>query len=742
MRRERRRTLLACALLLVFAAGVRCYRAPLVFSPEGVLAIDGDSYYHFRRIAWTAHNFPALLRFDPYVNFPRGGEPIWSPPFDFLLGALVRATVGSADPAAMERMLAFVPAAIGALHAALLFLLGRRFLPPAAAFAAGLLLAVLPAHFVYSQVGFVDHHVAVSLAGSLLLFAAMAFAARPGRREAGVLALAMAGALLLWPGCLIHVAVAQALLLTYALGVAERSRAASVARRLAGAHALAALAVAPLCVGHTWIRWGSVSPLVLSNFQPLWLGAGAACFGILGEGWRRLGWPRTLLGRLGAAAAVGIAVAAALSAALPELGTSGAADAWAWLARKEEFQSVVSESQPLLWKDGGLDLAIGAKLFSGSFFLAPLALAAVLWHAHRRRRPDLAVLAGWSAAFLAFALGQARFVVDLAPALALLLAAAVHAALVEWTPPEWRRLLALAAAAAGLLLCAPLVGWYLDRSPAAARGQVRRMALSVATGHWLGAHSPPTSGFDEPGPPPEYGVLGPWGAGHVIRYAARRPVVQDNFGDDVGQEGFAAAEAYFSAESEFAGLALLESLRVRYVLVGPTGSGHGHGYARDSLFARLRRRDGGPVEGGGASQLQASSLTRHRLVYESEPIQPGSGPPQWKLFEVVAGARVAGRAEPGAPVEATLPLETGRGRRFGFVVRRQADAEGRYELTVPYASGARDEVISAPRYRLKSGALVAELAVTEDQVQRGDTVPGPDLRARPGGGEGGENGHD
>ena len=32
---------------------------------------------------------------------------------------------------------------------------------------------------------------------------------------------------------------------------------------------------------------------------------------------------------------------------------------------------------------------------------------------------------------------------------------------------------------------------------------------------------------------------------HVLKYVSRRPVVQDNFGDDAGLEGFEAAHRYF-----------------------------------------------------------------------------------------------------------------------------------------------------------------------------------------------------
>ena len=725
----------AGALLFAFALWVRGLRRALVLAPGGVLPIDGDSFYHFRRIAFTVHNFPAFLGSDAYVNFPHGGEPIWSPSFDFVLAALVRAVLGDGDPAAMERFLCFVPAVLGALHAALLFLLGRRFVSAPAAFAAGLLLCVLPVHFVYSQVGFVDHHVVVSLVGTLLMLAAMAFAAQPGRAQAAWLGLVFAAALAVWPGALIHVGVAQAALLGFALSRTERGPALAVARRLAAAHALAAAALLPLCLGQTWVRWGAVSPLVLSNFQPLWLGAGALCFALLGEAWQRIGFPRTLPRRAAGAAALGAAVLALVLAALPELARAGAADAWAWLARSEEFQATVSESQPLLSKGGAFDLWIGVELLSGGFLLAPFAALGLLGLAVRRGRADLGVLAFWSMAFLALALAQMRFGIDCAPALALLLAGAADAALAALAP-RWRPSLAAAAAALAIVLCLPVLDWYRSR-PSSGGSRVRKMELSVAAGRWLRAHSPETSGWLAPGPPPEYGVLGPWGWGHTLRYAAQRPMVQDNFGDDVGTEGWDAAEAYFRAESEFAGLAVLERLRVRYVVVGPTGSGHGKGYPPASLFSRLRRQDGGPAPASsGESLLGASSLSRHRLVYESEPLGGAGAPPYVKLFEVVPGARLVGSAEPGAVVEARLGLRTGR-RELRFVARAAADAGGRYSLVLPYASGAGGEVESAAHYELRSGGKVAEASVTEEQVQRGERVEAPALRAKAGaGGEG------
>ena len=92
-------------------------------------------------------------------------------------------------------------------------------------------------------------------------------------------------------------------------------------------------------------------------------------------------------------------------------------------------------------------------------------------------------------------------------------------------------------------------------------------------------------------------------------------------------------------------------------------------------------------------------------------------------------------------VEASLGLRTRQGRSFRFVARAATDADGRYLLVLPYASGTRGEVESAAHYEVhevhdvQSGGRMAEVSVTEEQVQRGERVTGPALRAQPGAGE-------
>ena len=223
-------------------------------------------------------------------------------------------------------------------------------------------------------------------------------------------------------------------------------------------------------------------------------------------------------------------------------------------------------------------------------------------------------------------------------------------------------------------------------------------------------------------------MLAPWYLGHVIEYAGRRPTVVDNFGDDLGEESFAFAERYYLASEPEVGFEL-DRRRIRYVVAQRfpnflTGTPQPR-----SLFRAMYVRDGALRRGDDGAPL-LPALERHRLVFESlgRDFRDPSAPPVYKLFEVVAGADVSGRAPPGTPVSAALHVTTNRGRRFLYDTQVVADAEGRYRVRLPYAtSGSPPAPKTAPFYRLSCGDEAKGLMVGEQDVQAGGAVAGPDL---------------
>ena len=739
--------------LVLLALLVRALPFPTVFAASGVYPTGPDAYYHLRRIAYTVVGFPRFLAFDPYLAFPDGGRPIWPPLFDFTLAALARFWLGPQSGAPLERPLMWVSPCFGAATVLALFLLARRVWGFRTAWLAALLLALLPAHFMYSQLGNLDHHSAVALAVTLVFAAGLTRLRTAGDTSGGLIAGALplgaslGFALLLWPGCLLAVATVDLALLACIATRARREDAVALARRCALAHAFALLTVSPFAWDNPWERWGSMSPVVLSRFQPVLLASGAACFGLLGESFARVGFPDSIARRWLAALAVGGAALALVGATEPGL-VSGAGDAWGWLARREVFQASVIESQPLIYGAEGFGTEGAVGLFSRLFVALPVLLLALALGA--RRRADAAprlFLAAWTTVWLVAAVVQRRFVNELSVPFALLVAVcAADAGRAARRVLTGRAPLAAAALAslvlAGWLLApiAPFYSLYLANAHRALQGEPARLSgwepeqrALTRLARWLAEHSPPTAGYWDASQRPEYGVLAAWGDGHLLRYVAERPLVQDNFGDDVGERSFALAEAYFAEASEAAAVRIAEQLRARYVVVRGTGSGHSQGYSARSLFARLHKLRGAEGSFGGAAgapELHVPALAQHRLIFDAEAAwgPPGGRHPSYKIFEIVPGARITGGARPGAEVRGELRIAMGRSGRLLFSSQTHAGADGRYQLVVPYPNDVPGREIRPGRaYQIRSDGREVSVAVSDTQVREGARVEAPPL---------------
>lgn len=749
--------LLHLAGLFLAALAMRLLTWPVVFSARGVLP-GGlmDEYYHLRRIWYSVVHFPEILSFDPYVNFPEGGHVVWPPGFDWLVAVLAWLLVGAEDQTAVETVAVWVPPVLGAFTVVIVALVAQASFGGAAGAIAGILLAFLPVNWVFSALGSVDHHVAVALGGAVLLGTAMVWLRERGPRAASGLSLALGLALslplLVWPGYLIHVGVAQAGLVAATLGAADRKLAVDRAWSLAGAHAAATAVVLPFCLGPALPQYGAWSPLVLSWFQPAWLGAGAVALAVAALLWCQPASGATRARRVAVAAGlglVGIGMALLLVSDLRDavLYASG------WFTRSHEVRGVV-ELKPL-------ELGTAANRYSLGFFFFPLAWVVVAVSALRTRAWDRGFLLLWAATFLALALHQRRFNNSFAVPYVLVWGGALVWGLSALRPHlagrAARSILAAALGGALLLgLLSPVAGFYetfVQRSVKALRYPDQVIAalspwhrVHLGAADWLARSTPPTRGYLDVDLQPEYGVISPWSAGHMIRYVSERPLVQDNFGVYGGVEGFTRAAAYYGATDEAEAVALLERLRVRYV-VASFGAGRHDASGPGSLSQRLSRLFGtaGTIEDLDTGRsVEVPALVHHRLVYHARSV-PGESlvglPPRWAaaVFERVAGARVEGRAPPGAQVEARLLVTTQAGRQalpraqepLIYRVLTRADPDGRYALTLPYPTDGpfSDSVRTGSSYRLSAAGASARLEVPEAAVQTGARVEAPPLLA-------------
>jgi len=747
---------LGLLLVLGLAWGLRVADAPTIFTDAGIRAAGPDAYYHLRRAADSLERFPAILEHDRYLNHPHGGDVIWPPGLDWTTAAAARVLLGPAPSReAFERFALSLPVGLGLLAVAWAALFAARRFGVAAGLVAGALLAVLPGHVLYTRLGMLDHHALevpftlafLSSAGALWRAAKRSAGAtrlRDGGAVAGFAAVA-ASAFLVWPGLLLQLALVDAVL----AGAVFLGEPAPWRRRLAAlaaaGHGLAAVALLPWW-GREWEYWGDFAPVVLGSFQP-WLLACAAA--VLGVGAGRGG--AAAPARLGAGAAAGLALLAASALAFPDL-LAAPGRAWAWLGRGDAFQAQVSESVPLL--AGGIRDA--ARLLSLLAFATPLALAGFV--RDRLRRPGPPADEGWLLVAMALGLGaaalaQRRFANAFSVTEALLLGWWLGAALPAWLHARGvaRAGRALAgAAAAGIVgvALAPVTaihGPAFERRAQHARGRPMRLAADVwrrhelhALAEWIRASTPPTSGFHDPSVAPEYGVMAHWTDGHVLEYVARRPTIVTNFGDDLGEENWAAAARYFVAEEPEAS-AVLDALGARYAILEWRPQPPFDAFEPGSMVARGFFADGSAADaslrGRGAERVEVlgrwPAFERHRLVQESAPKPWAPDQPFFKVYEHVAGARVEGRAPPGAEVAFAVDLATSRGRRFTWRSLARADAAGRYRARLPYATlGAPPAVAVAPSYRVSlDGRERARLPVAEVAVQEGLAVAGPDLSA-------------
>jgi Archaeal glycosylation protein B long peripheral domain len=157
------------------------------------------------------------------------------------------------------------------------------------------------------------------------------------------------------------------------------------------------------------------------------------------------------------------------------------------------------------------------------------------------------------------------------------------------------------------------------------------------------------------------------------------------------------------------------------------------------LFARLHRLRGAEASfpaAGGAPPERIPALAHHRLLFDAE-IRWGASHgmrPQYKVFEIVPGARIAGRAAPGAPVRVELPIALGRRGGMIFSGEAEAGSDGRYQIVVPYANdgGGHREIRPADAYRVRSGGREVRVSVSDTQVREGAQVEAAPLAAQAG----------
>lgn len=751
--------------LFLVALSIRAIGVPTVFSTIGVqLPYAGDAYYHLRRIWYSVARFPEVLSFDRYVSFPDGSQIIWPAAFDWTIAAVIRLFVDPTDQQAVESLAVWVPALLGAATTGVLALFANRFYGSGAGWLAGLLYCVLPMSFIFSQLGMVDHHVAVALLTTLMLWLVCENFDRDERAESWAAALvapsarlgvavgfAMAATISMWPGALIHVGLLQLAIGLRWLLAEDRAVARARALSFAMTQMIAAACLAPFTFGVLWSEYGSWSPLVLSSFQPVYLASAASMIlaaQLLHEGdFFGASRGRRTASALGLAM-TGVILPLIIFAPLRE----AIVFAGGWFTHGEVSLGLIFEMQPILATAGHFDPSFAIDRFGAAFIVLPLAWLYLARRAIETRSWPHGLILFWSLAFMALTLRQWRF----GNTFAVIYVVLLGAVLAEWLQQLRRRIgerpLRPVLEISIILI---LVAWSGIAFSGFYRPILRKSVNAIASeeqkklgplhparriydeaGRWIAEQTPKTTGYLDARGTPEYAVLANTSVGHLLRYRAERPMIQDNFGPYAGRRSFDAAAAYYASRDEEAAIEVLERLGVRYVVGGAGGAGSTAGLEPDAMALRLwkeygsfsPRRKGRPVSG----------LSRHRLLFHADTASPRlksrplTGRRRFEgvgVWEIVSGATIEGRAEPGAVIRLSLQLATTSNAQHVYRRKAVTDDGGRYRFVVPYSTDVpfSPDVRALRPYRIESSRLEERLVVREEDVLSGEVIRGPDL---------------
>ncbi|HEY5974405.1 MAG TPA: STT3 domain-containing protein, partial [Geobacteraceae bacterium] len=699
---------LAACTLVAFVLRALPFRNYL--GRDGAYLLGGpDSYDHLRRITLGIKAFPGLPPFDYYYGFPHGIGQVWAPLFDYPLSALaLLAGLGRPTPATVMAIGFWLPPVAGSLTVIAVYLVARQLAGRLAGLSAALVMAVLPAHILYTYASRLDHHLAEPLVCLLIIGVILRGLARV--EQGGVTVgpvLAGAGAyllaLLVWRGSVIFWGIGSGALFLHLLCAGSRD--ASAAR--AGCtyagwfHGVAALVLVPVCGLNLWGTAGGVTAGIVSWFHVLLLAGCALVFPVLGRCRRSTaGWgvlAALLVTAGGLLTPVGRTFGLEFLAGLEVVVGSDP-----WLASIDELQSI------LTYRSRQLDLWGVFHDLSLVYLLTPLLVGYLCWcwrrGGWREFRFPLAIV--WLAGFWLLPLFRVRYA-----HLAAVTTAIGAGLLATWLQESLggrlgRRRATWLASAALLLLCLPIMPFLREVRELAPERHVK-YDLSAALS-WLRDSTPPTSHYDWPVSPPEYGVLADWGLGAHLVNVGQRPALATNFGWEI--HGLYESAAFQILDDPAAAENLLRENRIRYLLLNQligsqddnrkivafaAANGKYHGPVpvqpsqQRTMFHRLLVRD-------GAAFGELTALGRYRLVYESANTNtyPVVGPvSHYKIFEYLPGARLAGTGPPGTVAELELTLNSPIGRVFAYRDRLTIGSDGRYTFRVPYPTEAASGTI-------------------------------------------------
>ncbi len=731
---ESSRAALLLAAVFCLALLIRSLGFEHVLFDEMVLFAPGDAMYHLRRSFYTFVNFPAVLVWDPYINFPDGAPVPWAPLFDFGLGAIARLIAN--DQSGFERVAAWVPPVLGALTVIPVYGAARRVAPQTVALGAAVVFALIPISVNYSRVGNPDHHVAVALIGAYLLWLCMIVVDprtddRVLRRSIPLLVLARVALMATWHGNLLYLVVFESAIL-FAIAFTERI---ALARAELWSTLATALLLVPVLAVLPTPTQGAYSSISLSRLHWIALVTPAIASGVVIFRASRSpasSTPVRLAWMVGSVLGFWLIVFA-----FPEP-REGLIPALQFGSMSDGVGTITPEQYPLFPIFGNEVQRSPTLPWANFYWLIPVAPIALLFLFRKRaERPAAWVLAWWCTAFGGLAIAQRRYGNDLSPA-----AAIAFALLFAGVARGVAARIGAGRIVEGGLAFAMVVGFalpairdvYLPRAigslqiPFATRPVQMNPRSTVAGSlisfaHEVREQTPETRGFVDQHAVPAYGVIAEPNLGHVLHYVARRATATDPMWAFIGPVNWDRTEGFLATADESEALEYAEQLRGRFVVTTASRN-------MGSVVDRLHRAD-------GRGSVRDPRLEHFRLIAEASPGTPGlrnlferrpSGAVKtipYKLFEIVPGAVVEVRGREGEEVALSAIVTTNRNRHFEYASRARIGVDGVARIRVPYPTRSKSATGIRGAYQMRVGGREERVEVDEEAVTRGRRVPVP-----------------
>jgi len=687
-----------------------------------VLFYGYDSFYHMRRIFYTAENFPHTLWFDSYLNHPRGLELLWPPLFDQVVAAASLLLGGGVH--AVEMTGALAPPVLGAGMILVLYLLAKKLFGKRVALLSAFFLAVDPKHIARTHFGCTDHDVLESLLVLVaILLLAYALTERDRRLWFGAaVGVLIAATAYTWLGAPIYMGA----ILIYAtiqvtLDLREKASSKETVVPLMAAFGVALLLLLPFW-DEAW--------LIPSFFGALGALATLALLYSLSRLFvaKKVPW----LAFVPAVAILGY-IAVILSYATD---MTREAHSLFWTGLRYFFggglaRESILEAAPIY------QVFDFVSLPGLGFAFSLIGLGVMMHYTWRAHLPkDQVLFLVWAVFNLILVVFQARFLYLFSVA-----GSTMVALLFFWGASRLRAskkadplaVKALTFALLAILILPNVVGLM---EIAEDRPEVAGDWLETLD--WLEENTPATEGFERPVLAGEYGVLSWWDYGNWILYQSRRPVVANNF-----QAGAKDAARFFLSQSEEEGLAIAKARNVRYVVTDEKMIYRKlpaivHWIDEDPESYIIISADSDLVTFEHSKRflgsvlaklhlLDCTNLGHFRLVYGSKTSAGLKFPTsEVKVFERVEGAKIAGTTPYEKPMGVILDMTSNRGRKFQYF-NSAMPVDGRYEVTVPYSTDGSLETHSIGPYLVGPvedfvGGESRDVNVSEEDVLFGRVV--------------------